>query len=80
MKKSEPIKAMEPFGLALNDYYTGKEVGELIMHRDDGSRDKHPVEYYFREPSDFLLMEKEALKIASMILHDNAVDLFKLKH
>ncbi|MHA1645967.1 MAG: class I SAM-dependent methyltransferase [Promethearchaeota archaeon] len=54
---------MEPFGLALTDYYTGKVVGELIMHRDDGSKDKHPVEYYFREPSDFSLMEKEALEI-----------------
>ncbi|MHA1474530.1 MAG: class I SAM-dependent methyltransferase [Promethearchaeota archaeon] len=63
MKKNALIKAMEPFGLALMDYYTGKEVGELIMHRDDGSKDVHPVEYYFREPSDFSLMEKEALKI-----------------
>ena len=63
MKKNALIKAMEPFGLALMDYYTGKEVGKLIMHRDDGLKDEHPVEYYFREPSEFSLIEKEALKI-----------------
>ncbi len=63
MKKNALIKAMEPFGLALTDYYTGKEVEKLIMHRDDGLKDEHPVEYYFREPSEFSLIEKEALKI-----------------
>ncbi len=63
MKKNALIKAMEPFGLALMDYYNGKEVGELIMHRDDGLKDEHPVVYYFREPTDFSLIEKDALKM-----------------
>lgn len=64
MKKSALINAMEPFGLALTDYYYNrKKVGKLIMHRDDGLKEEHPVEYYFREPSDFSPMEKEALKI-----------------
>ena len=63
MKKNALIKAMEPFGIALMDYYSGKEVEKLIMHRDDGLKDEHPVEYYFREPSEFSLIEKEALKI-----------------
>ena len=48
MDKDALIKAMEPFGIALTDYYNGKEVGGLIMHRDDGLKDEHPVEYYFR--------------------------------
>ncbi|QEE17398.1 class I SAM-dependent methyltransferase [Promethearchaeum syntrophicum] len=63
MQKNSLIKAMEPFGLALADYFLGKEVGDLFMNRDDGSKDKHPVEYYFRNPSDFSLFEKEALKL-----------------
>ncbi len=63
MKKNALIKAMEPFGLALTDYYAGNEVGKLIMHRDDGLKEDHPVGYYFRESSDFSLIEKEALKI-----------------
>ena len=63
MKKNALIKAMEPFGLVLTDYYNGKEVGDLIMHRDDGLKEDHPVEYYFREPSEFSIIEKEALKL-----------------
>lgn len=65
MKKNVLIKAMEPFGIALMDYCNRKEAGGLIMHRDDGLKDDHPVEYYFREPSEFSLIEKKALKICN---------------
>ena len=28
-------KAMEPFGLALKDYYNGKKRAKVIFYRDD---------------------------------------------
>lgn len=56
-------KAMEPFGLALKDYYDGKEHVSVIFHRDDGLLDDMLIKPYFRGPSEFSIIENKALDL-----------------
>jgi 2-polyprenyl-3-methyl-5-hydroxy-6-metoxy-1,4-benzoquinol methylase len=53
--------AMEPFGKALKAYFQGNHEAMVVIERDDGYRDEHPVEYYFRDENQFSLIEKMAL-------------------
>ena len=43
-------KAMEPFGIALEDFYNGNRNAEITLIRDDGVEWKVPIEYFFRGP------------------------------
>lgn len=52
---------MEPFGLALKDYWEGNENAKVIFHRDDGLIDDYYVSHCFRKPEDFSVLEKKAL-------------------
>lgn len=55
--------AMEPFGLALLDYYKGNLNAELLFRRDDGKEVVLPVSYFFRNSDDFSTIENRAVKL-----------------
>ena len=55
--------AMEPFGLALLDYYNGNSNAEILFRRDDGKEVVLPVSYFFRNSDDFSIIENMAVKL-----------------
>lgn len=54
---------MEPFSLALNDYWNGNKQSKVIFHRDDGLVDDYFVKHCFRQPEDFSELENKALDL-----------------
>lgn len=56
-------KAVEPFGIALEDFYNGKKRVEITLCRDDGLEFNVPIEYFFRGPDKFSNIEKQALQL-----------------
>ncbi|UCC19174.1 MAG: class I SAM-dependent methyltransferase [Promethearchaeota archaeon] len=56
-------KGMEPFGLALEDFYNDKKDVEITLIRDDGFEFNVPIAYFFRGPKDFTNLEKEAIRL-----------------
>jgi SAM-dependent methyltransferase len=54
-------EAMEPFALALVDYFRGNESAALIIRRDDGLDVTLPASHFFRAPDDFSAIENAAL-------------------
>jgi 2-polyprenyl-3-methyl-5-hydroxy-6-metoxy-1,4-benzoquinol methylase len=61
---------MEPFGLALREYWEGNRLAKVIFHRDDGLVDDYFVSHCFRKPKDFTALEKKALEACSGRLLD----------
>ena len=56
-------KSMEPFGLALLDYFKGNSKAELISIREDGLKISQAVSYFFRGDNEFSSLEKKALSL-----------------
>lgn len=56
------LSAMEPFGRALSAYFEGSRDAELIIRRDDGKASPVPVSLFFRGPSGFSTIDKEAIR------------------
>ncbi|MFX0076411.1 MAG: class I SAM-dependent methyltransferase [Candidatus Hermodarchaeota archaeon] len=56
---------MEPFGLALKDYWKGNISAKVMFYRDDGLIDEYFVKHCFREPDEFSELEKKALNLCS---------------
>ena len=56
-------KAVEPYGLALLDFFGGDASAKVIVHRDDGEKGDLPVSIFFREPSGFSAIEQRALDL-----------------
>jgi hypothetical protein len=56
-------KSMEPFGLALKDYFEGKRDVKIIFHRDDGLKDENFVSHYFRNKKEYSPFECHALRL-----------------
>lgn len=54
-------KAMEPFGLAFEEYYEGNKQAKVVFHRDDGLIEDYHVKHCFRELKDFSQLEKVAI-------------------
>lgn len=54
--------AMEPFGLALLDYYKGNSKAEILFRRDDGKEVVMPVSYFFRDSDNFNIIESKAVE------------------
>ncbi len=57
--------AMEPFGRALTAYLDGDTSAELIVRRDDGKAVPLPVAVFFREPTEFNPIERDALELCA---------------
>ena len=53
---------MEPFRLAIKNYWDGNKLAKVILHRDDGLLDDYFVDNCFRSPEDFSELEQKALK------------------
>lgn len=56
-----PLKSMEPFGLALKEFYNGNKEAKVIFYRDDGFKEDHYVSNYFRTGKEFSSLEKHAI-------------------
>ncbi len=56
-------KSMEPYGLALKDFYNGRKNVKIVFHRDDGLREEALLNIYFRSEKSFTLIEKQANKL-----------------
>jgi len=56
-------KAMEPFGLALKEFFEGNKYAKIIFHRDDGLKEEASLLFYFRSENNFTSIEKQALAI-----------------
>ena len=54
---------MEPFGLAIKDYFEGKRDVKIIFLRDDGIKDEYSVSYCFRSKKEFSPLERHALEL-----------------
>ncbi|MFH0990101.1 MAG: methyltransferase domain-containing protein [bacterium] len=57
--------SMNPYGLALLDYFHGDVAACLDVLRDDGLEFKLPVSTFFKDPEQFTLIEKTALALCS---------------
>jgi len=57
------LKSMEPFGLALEEFYQGNEQAKVIFRRDDGLIEDHYVSNYFRTKNEFPPLEKHAISL-----------------
>jgi len=58
-----PLKPMEPFGLALKEYFEGNQQAKVIFHRDDGLLDDYYVSHCFRSEKEFSPIEKQAISL-----------------
>ena len=56
-------KSMEPYGIALKDFYKGDKNAKIVFHRDDGLKEEGPLIFYFRGKNDFTLIEIQAYKL-----------------
>ena len=56
-------KSMEPFGLAIKDYFDGERDIKIIFHRDDGLKDDYFVSHCFRSKKEFSPLERQALNL-----------------
>lgn len=56
-------QAMEPYGVALLDYFQGESYAELLFRRDDGKEVVLPVSYFFRDRDNFTFIEHKAVKL-----------------
>ena len=54
-------EAMEPFGLALLDYFRGNESATFVVRRDDGLHTTLPAGHFFQAPEDFSDIDNAAL-------------------
>ncbi len=57
------LKPMEPYGLALKDFYEGNKQVKVVFHRDDGIKDDYFVSHCFRAEREFSPIEKKALAL-----------------
>ena len=53
--------AMEPFALALLDYFRGNESAAFVVRRDDGLNTTLPAGHFFRAPDEFSAIENAAI-------------------
>ena len=58
------LKPMEPYGLALKEYFEGNRNAKAIFHRDDGQTENHFVANYFRDKSQFSSLDKQAISLS----------------
>ncbi|MFX1388250.1 MAG: class I SAM-dependent methyltransferase [Promethearchaeota archaeon] len=56
-------RAMEPFGLALEDFYNGKKRAKVTFYRDDGLKTKLHIRPFFRDSANFSNLEKQAIEL-----------------
>lgn len=56
-------KSMEPYGLALKDFYNGNKNVKIVFHRDDGLMEEALLNFYFRNETNFTTIEKQANKL-----------------
>jgi SAM-dependent methyltransferase len=57
--------SMEPYGLALLDYFNGDHSATQIFHRDDGRDFEVPISLFFRDSAGFSRIEQAAIKLCS---------------
>ena len=53
---------MEPYSLALKDYWDGNKLAKVILHRDDGLVNDYIISHCFRKPEDFSELENIAIE------------------
>ncbi len=56
-------KSMEPYGLALLDFFNGDDSAKIVIYRDDGLKEDLLISFFFREPPDFLPLERTAVNL-----------------
>ena len=54
-------QSMQPYGLALMDFFNGDTSAKVTSHRDDGQTEDLPLDVFFREPADFSSLERAAI-------------------
>ena len=57
------LKSMEPFGLAIKDFYERNQQAKVIFHRDDGIEDDFYISQCFRTEKEFSPIDKQALNL-----------------
>ncbi|MHA2122182.1 MAG: class I SAM-dependent methyltransferase [Promethearchaeota archaeon] len=58
------LKPMEPYGLALKEFFEGNRNAKAIFHRDDGLKEDHFVANYFRDKNQFSQLDKRAISLS----------------
>ena len=54
---------MQLYGLALIDFFNGDHNAKNIIHREDGMSFDLPTNIFFKEPSEFTVIDKKALDL-----------------
>ena len=54
---------MEPYGLALLDFFNGDDSAKIVIYRDDGLKEDFLISFFFREPPDFPPLEQTAVNL-----------------
>ncbi len=54
------LKPMEPYGLALKEYFEGNQNAKAIFHREDGQTENHLLRLIFETKVNFLLSISKA--------------------
>lgn len=54
---------MNPYGLAMLDFFNGDTSAKIIIHRDDGFKEELLASKFFRDPSKFSPIEQAAIKL-----------------
>ena len=56
-------QSMEPYGLALLDFFKGDTSAKVVIHRDDGLTTDLPMSVFFRKPPDLSPLEQTAIDL-----------------
>jgi SAM-dependent methyltransferase len=52
-----------PYRQALDDFYRGDTPAKIIIHREDGLKEDHPISTYFLNASNFSSLDKTAIDL-----------------
>jgi len=70
---------MEPYGLALLDFFNGDDSAKIVIYRDDGLKEDLLISFFFREPPDFLPLERTAVNLCRGSVLDVGAGVVKKK-
>ena len=55
------LASIAPYCQALYDFYNGDTAAKIIIHREDGLKEDHPISNYFLQPSNLSELDRTAI-------------------
>ncbi|HPA14787.1 MAG TPA: class I SAM-dependent methyltransferase [Desulfobacterales bacterium] len=57
------LASIKPYRQALYDFYNGDTSAKIVIHREDGLKEYHPISTYFLHPSNFSELDQTAIDL-----------------